>query len=201
MKKLSKFNKGFSVRDVAKHCNETLKGAQVCIDQLVIDKYIEAVETINGEKIWITSIKGNALSQASAAKRINRATADKHYNQFLMRVNEINNNDKFLYQVSKVAVFGSYFTDSPTVGDIDMFVWIDRKNKFKKQFSYIHKQRTEEMAAGGRQFPSLGEQLNWPELDVRKYLKNRSRVISIQGHNEGYDHFDCQVVFDISLSV
>jgi len=201
MKKLGRFYNGFSIMDVAKHCNETRQRAQHRIDQLVADKYIEAIKTINGKQRWITSIKGNALSQASAAKRIKRVTANKHYDQFLGRVSEINSSDKFLYQVSKVAVFGSYLTNSPTVGDIDLFVWIEIKGKFKEEFPSIHKQRTKEMELEGRFFRSLDDQLSWPQLDVRKYLKNRSRVISMQAINDGYEYFDCEVVFDINSNI
>ena len=53
----------------------------------------------------------------------------------------------------------------------------------------------------GRRFKTHLDLNSWPEIDVRKYLENGSRVISIQAHNEGYEHFNCKVVFDINSIV
>ena len=95
-------------------------------------------------------------------------------------------------------MFGSYLTEADLVSDIDLFIWASSKPKFEADFTIIREQRTKEMLAEGRRFKGLGEELHWPELDVRKYLKNGSRVISIQGHNEGYERFEYKVVFEVS---
>ena len=125
-------------------------------------------------------------------------TADKHYQAFLARISEINDDDLYMYQVTKVALFGSYLSETGTVSDIDLFVWLAKKPKFETAFSSIREQRTKDMFAEGRRFKNYSEVICWPELDVRKHLKNQSRVISIQGHNEGYEQFEHKVVFQIS---
>ena len=87
------------------------------------------------------------------------------------------------------------------MSDIDLFIWVSCKPKFDTDFSIIREQRTKEMLAEGRRFKNYSEVICWPELDVRKYLKNQSRIISIQAHNEGYEQFEHQVIFQINETI
>ncbi|NRA60792.1 MAG: nucleotidyltransferase domain-containing protein, partial [Psychrobium sp.] len=142
--KLIWIHSGFTLNDLAKRLKIKKPIAHKYVEAFESEGYLKPFDGQDSKKRWVTTIKGNALAQASAAKRFKRATADKHYDLFLKRVSEINSNAKFLYQVSKVAVFGSYLTNSPTVGDIDLFVWIELKKEFSEQFPQIHEQRTKE---------------------------------------------------------
>lgn len=173
-----------------------LEQAKICMPILIEEGFIE--QATAHQPTWRNTIKGNALAMAKGGKGVKRATADKHFAAFKQRVNEINSSEEYLYQVSKVAVFGSYLSEAEYVGDIDMFVWLERKYQCRETFSIIREKRTEEFIQNGRRFKDYGEQLHWPELDVRKYLKNGSRVISIQPFNEGFEHFKCEIVFDIT---
>lgn len=198
IQKCVQFYNGFTTQDIAKKINTTNSKAKIYIQALEDEKFVKQHVSDKNQKKWIVTMAGCSLAQASAAKKIKRATADKHYALFLERINEINANDKYLYQVTKAAVFGSYLTDAPTVSDIDIFVWLERKLKFIKNFTEVKSKAAQEMEAEGRVFRSFGDQLHWPELDVRKYLKNGSRVISIQGHNDGSEVFNYKVVYDIN---
>ncbi|WP_434927868.1 nucleotidyltransferase domain-containing protein [Shewanella sp. HL-SH2] len=129
-----------------------------------------------------------------------QASVDKHYQAFLTRVDEIDSSDSYLYRVTKVALFGSYLSGTGPVSDIDLFIWVSSKLKFNTDFTSIREQKTNEMITEGRRFRYLSEEQHWPELDVRKYLKNGSRVISIQGHNEGYEQCEHKVIFKISAN-
>lgn len=191
---------GFSIRCFANRFKISQEIAKTRIEAFESEGYFEKVRDDGKKTRWQLTMKAATLAQASAAKKVKRATADKHYQAFLQRVHEINFNDSYLYQVTKVALFGSYLTEAGLVSDIDLFVWIARKPKFDTDFTHIRKKRTKEMLAEGRRFKDYIDELSWPELDVRKYLKNGSRVISIQGHNEGYEQFEHEIVFEIADS-
>lgn len=188
---------GFSIRCFANRFKISHEIAKTRIEAFESEGYFEKVRDDGNKTRWQLTMKAATLAQASAAKKVKRATADKHYQAFLQRVHEINCNDSYLYRVTKVALFGSYLSGTGPVSDIDLFIWVSSKPKFDTDFTITREQRTKEMLAEGRRFRDLSEALHWPELDVRKYLKNGSRVISIQRHNEGYEQFEHKVVFEV----
>ncbi|QPG56260.2 nucleotidyltransferase domain-containing protein [Shewanella eurypsychrophilus] len=177
---LSRNHEGFNISTLRSVIGTTKKVTQSHLNSFISEGYIEAIDPPSKDRTHITTIKGNSLAQATASKKVKRSTANKHYEEFMERVNEINSSDKYLFQVSEVILFGSYLTDAPTVSDIDLYIRVERKPKFSDNFSSIREQRTLEMERDGRQFRTFSELIYWPETDVRKYLKNGSRVISIQ---------------------
>ena len=189
---------GLSIKDIAGIWKIPKLAAKGHIQAFEDEEYLEKSSGNKNQELWNSTKKGNCLALSSAGKRYTRATADRNYAQFIGRVHEINASDKYLFQVTKVAVFGSYLTDVPTVGDIDIFIWLEEKKKFLDGYQKLQEERTIQMQAEGRHFPSYGELLHWPELDVRKYLKNRSRVLRIQGANYAAEEFDYKVVYDIN---
>lgn len=191
---------GFSVKCLSRRFGITQNLAQLRILAFETEGYFEKIVDDGKKSRWQLTIKAASLAQSSAAKKVKRDTADKHYQAFFERIREINANDAYLYQVTKVVLFGSYLSSNNSVSDIDLFIWINRKPQFEAEFRSIREQRTKEMLSQGRRFKDYVEKLAWPELDVRKYLKNGSRVIRIQPFNEGYERFEHKVVFDITRS-
>lgn len=60
-----------------------------------------------GRGEWTITQAGQSLSSATAAKRVTRATAEKALQQFLGRVEQVNNDPYFLSKVTRVVLFGS----------------------------------------------------------------------------------------------
>src|SRR5208283_3321344 len=56
---------------------------------------------------WNVTQAGQTLSSATAAKRVTRATAQEALQQFLGRVEQVNNDPYFLGKVTRVVLFGS----------------------------------------------------------------------------------------------
>ncbi|WP_240983733.1 hypothetical protein [Acididesulfobacillus acetoxydans] len=68
--------------------------------QVLIDQgFVERMTDPTGEVQYINTIKGNALSMASAAKPISRVTAEKKLEEFLNRVRQVNGNPDYCYFV------------------------------------------------------------------------------------------------------
>lgn len=124
------------------------------------------------------TIKGMELGMASAAKPIKRATADRYVSELLRRVEEVNNDPDLLLWVDEVVLFGSYLTNSPTLGDVDLAVMYTRK------FCPTHwrtqsRQRVAIAQANGRHFSGIIEKLAWPQREIELRLRQGLRALHL----------------------
>ncbi|WP_431954737.1 hypothetical protein [Nocardia lijiangensis] len=122
------------------------------------------------------TLLGGAFKQASAARPLKRATAEKQFVAFLDRVRQINNDPYSVLTVEKVVLFGSMLDESrDTVNDVDLAI----------RFRY-HRDRREEAERTGhlsykdwtmRPIDPAGKYKF--EHEVMVFLRNRSRALSI----------------------
>jgi DNA-binding Lrp family transcriptional regulator len=71
-------------------------------------------------KNWKHTIKGGALSNALFSAPVSRRNAEKALSEFMDRVSEVNEAGRFLFRVRKVVLFGSFLTESSTIGDLEI---------------------------------------------------------------------------------
>lgn len=139
--------------------------------------YIEVSPSFRGA--WRNTTKGNALACASAARSLRRQTADQKLGEFLDRVHFVNSPAcDFLFWVEEVALFGSMLKQQQTVNDIDVSVRMERKLD-GEAFSNAANFRSRMARQQGRTFRNIVDEVYWPEHEVRLFLKNRSRAISL----------------------
>jgi hypothetical protein len=141
--------------------------------------YVERCESGSkaGDDWWVTTIKGNALAQASFGKPISRATATRHLTGVVERARAYNADPAHLLTVAEIAVFGSYL--DPTIdrlGDLDLAVSTVRRETNGDR--YVDRVLAYARASG-RHFGVFHEQLFWPLRELRMILKNRSPAINI----------------------
>jgi len=106
--------------------------------------------------------------------RIKRTTADILLEGLKNRIIEINTSDNFNYKVERAVVFGSYVnTDCEMVGDLDVAVSLKPKWNNDEQ---KNKDRVKSEECKNNDFLIC---LFWPQMEVKRYLKNRSAYISI----------------------
>src|SRR5271157_4294927 len=91
------------------------------------------LENANGDlsnygKWFQTTLKGNQLKNVKFTRRISRVRAEEIVNAFLQRCAEVNKSDYYLCTVQKVVAFGSYVSESPDLGDIDLVISLKRKD-------------------------------------------------------------------------
>ena len=122
---------------------------------------------------------GLSLSNASAAKPLKRSTAEQRITELVDRAKAINADDRYAYYVERVVLFGSMLdpaTEKPS--DIDIAValserpGVDPRNVIKRAY------------AEGRSFSTFLDKLAWPEEEVLRTLKNRSRAISLHSFDQ-----------------
>jgi predicted nucleotidyltransferase len=152
------------------------------ISKLVQDGYLEPTNergmgiSIGEQPWWRNTIRGNALSLASAAPPLTRPVADRHVAALVDRARAMNESQEYLYWVESVAVFGSYLDSSvERLGDVDVAFQLSPRSEGEE----FHERCRERSAKSGRNFSTYLDFLVWPQTEVLMRLKNRSRVISL----------------------
>jgi len=146
------------------------------LDELVRQGCFEAGENNLGEPYWQNTLKGNTLAMATAARLVKRETADWALAEFLTRVLEVNRNPDYLFKVTRVVLFGSYLEDTQRVDFVELAIETASKIDNPDQREALYLQRRQ---ASQRNFKDFMEYLGWPLIEVWRFLKSRSRVISL----------------------
>jgi predicted nucleotidyltransferase len=136
----------------------------------------------DGDLVYRCTMNGQALRMTNFVPRINRAKAETILKGALVRVAEINRNAALLYWVTEVRVFGSYLTDTDDLGDLDLAIKLEQ-HEFDKSEDWedARKKLVEE---SGKHFGTWHDMLDYPELQVRRIIKNRSPYISLHNTSE-----------------
>jgi predicted nucleotidyltransferase len=129
---------------------------------------------------------GRSLALARAVPPITRQKAERIVQEFMDRVEEINSNEKYVYKITKVLLFGSYIRpDATELNDVDIAVEIAPKYRDpdvlqKKNDAYI-----QAAIEGGRHFRDWLDQMFAPQTDVKTFLRNKSRYVSLHTTDDG----------------
>jgi predicted nucleotidyltransferase len=130
-----------------------------------------------GEEWWATTVKGNALANASFGRPVSRATATRLLAEVIERARSYNAEPARLLTITEIAVFGSYLDPAADpLGDLDLAVSTVRRDTGRER--YVDKV-LEYAGNSGRSFGTFHDRLFWPGRELRMILKNRSSAISI----------------------
>jgi len=149
------------------------------------------IKTLNGEGLverdrgtkgstWNITQRGRTFGSATAAKPITRQTAERTLAEFLERVRQVNGNEYFLAKVTKVVLFGSFLRDSvDRLSDVDVAVQLEPKQRDVERARVLNEQRVAELTSKGQQFVSFLERDWCWYRETFRFLKGRSRSISL----------------------
>lgn len=171
----------WSEETVAARLEVSVKVARGVVAELAKIGYIERKE-FDRMRCWSTTLMGNGLGLATAAKPINRDTAQRIIKEFLERCRKINDDPYYLYKVTKVVVFGSFLSDVMHVNDVDLGIELEPKERESDKHMALCGERSRIARTSGRSFSNIVEDLFWPQREVILFLKARSRAISL--HHE-----------------
>lgn len=111
---------------------------------------------------------------------MNKEKADKEFSEFMKRVENLNQNNEFIYQVKRIVIFGSYLNpENKDFGDIDIGIELEPRIKDEKAFELAENEIISNAIENGKVFSNIVDELFYPQDLVFKYLKNKSRYISI----------------------
>lgn len=151
-------------------------GAQQVLDRFVEAGYLEPPRRDQLGTSWITTVRGSALANASFAKPITRATAERHLRDFVERVRTYNADRSKPYSITHVTVFGSYLDRAQDrLGDLDLAIQVVHRVNSDE----YGKRRDAVIKASGRQFGSYIDRLTWPLRELVQFLRDRKPAINI----------------------
>lgn len=146
--------------------------------------YIDFEKEFDGKRWYKLTEKGRGFLRSSAAPRIKRQTAEKVLADLVERVTQLNASPDYLVSVTGLVVFGSYLSDKPDLGDLDVG-WCHVPRMFPgEEMERWHERCIEHFCKSGRQAKTIMDDLTWPEDQARLFLKNRKRSISLHGIDE-----------------
>ncbi|MVM40955.1 hypothetical protein GO730_30125 [Spirosoma sp. HMF3257] len=187
-----KRNERFGIETAVYFFNLSKKAAKaICLEFAELDycQRIPAEEMVPAyrKEVWYElSSLGRSLALARAIPPITRQKADCIVQEFMGRVEEINSNEKYVYKVKKVLLFGSYIRPNATeLNDVDIAVELTPKFNDPDVLRKKGAEYTRIAIANGRRFNGWFEQLAFPQTDVKTFLRNKSRYISLHSTDDG----------------
>lgn len=137
---------------------------------------------------WVATRLGVSLAAARGVPRMKRATADRLMAGVMERAAFLaGTGHEYAFCLGELLVFGSYLTDTPTLGDLDLAAcWVPRFAEKDRQWAYLQA-RIDKALNAGRRFSNYTAELHWPLLEVQRYLRGRSGRISLQDLDENGD--------------
>src|SRR6266446_5851030 len=109
---------------------------------------------------------------------LTRDVADRNLNELRERARTANRSLDFAYRVERLTVFGSYLTDKPQLGDVDVAYKLTERYTGQRQDRFEDARR-QAARATGRIFNSLMDEIGWPERELVLYLKAHSAALSL----------------------
>jgi len=171
---------GVSKEGVRAHFGLSRKEVDFLINELLQNDFIEKTDNEKQENEFQLTIKGQALCVARCVSPMNKEKADKVFNDFMKRVNDINNDDYYLYKVEKLYLFGSYLNpNNIDFGDIDIAFDLKKKIENDEKFEQADSDRVKEARRKGKVFHNFLDELFYSETEVLLKLKNRCKYISL----------------------
>ncbi len=165
------------------HLKDSPDKVQALIGNLEGQGYIERTGNAP-EASWHVTDLGSRFANATATRPMSRPTAERLAREFLARVDEVNRNSYYLYRVQKVVVFGSFLTESPTLGDLDLAVTLESREPDPDRRRTRENERIAHAAESGRHFSNFTDQLFWPQREILLHLKGRSGYIKIHSDKD-----------------
>jgi predicted nucleotidyltransferase len=195
--RLSGLKRNDILKAVAKIINCSQSEAKELFNSLLNEEYL----TIENKKFRGSSFcvvaeteKGRRLGVTRANPPITRAKANILLEELLDRVNEVNNNEGYVYKIESVKVFGSYLSEKEMIGDLDVAIKIERKVN-GDEFMNMNQKRIQLAKEKGRQFSNYVDEIFWPRREVLMHLSTRKKGLSI--HVEGEDEVLNRVKFKV----
>jgi hypothetical protein len=174
--------RGFDAEEITKHFGSDIS------DELaakgLIEPYVSEHRHPSGthrgyyDAVFQLSPLGFRLANVKLIKRITRAEAEVIVADFLKRVRAVNARHDLLWRVRRVQVFGSYITDAPELGDIDLVVELEQNRDALQEIDEWTAAVLARARASGRVLSSYDQMLDYPRREVLLLLKARNRYIA-----------------------
>jgi DNA-binding MarR family transcriptional regulator len=127
--------------------------------------------------------EGNRLAEATL-RPVSRSTADMMLRGFVQRISKVNSNPRFLYAITAAVVFGSAISEVDELGDVDVAIRLERKTADWETHVRLTYERVWQARRKGKRFRNITEQVFWPAIEIRNFLRSGTRQLSIHELDE-----------------
>ena len=90
-----------------------------------------------------------------------------------------------MFPSGRVVLFGSFLSESSTIGDLDVAIDLVPKEADAKKLSELILAHANAAALNGKRFQNFIQRLDFAAQEVRSYLKARSRIIQLTDCDDG----------------
>lgn len=161
------------------------KQLRVLLDKLAENGYLERTKfRREGTEFFYRTEKGQRLAMASA-RCIRRKTAERMLKRVIERAREINQDDKYVYRIQCLVVFGSFLDEKrERLGDLDVAYQVSQRfpgsllepeSPHERAWNASIRRAQEE----GRGFSNMVEETCWPDFEWLRALKGRAAGLSL----------------------
>lgn len=104
-----------------------------------------------------------------------RKTAEVVLKNVIQKIKEVNQNEEFIYRVTKAVLFGSYINSTKEkIGDLDIAIYIELKNKSRVEYE----QNIERAKIALSEIPYVWK-LVYGKEEVSKYIKDKKKMLQL----------------------
>lgn len=160
---------------------------------------VEFSHEMQGDSYYVLTVNGIAITLASASRPIKRKTADRLVAELIARAEAINDDPMYVYDVSRLIAFGSFVTDSPDLGDVDISVEVTPRLPIGTAHANAVRAYADAMALRGRKLSAL-DRLGAAEADIYGLLKGPSQYLSIHVGDDVVKTATTRVIYERAAS-
>ncbi len=174
-----------------RHIRECLNCSKPVADDVLAGLQREGfITAVDGR--FELSLKGNALAQATAARPLLRSKAAQLISELARRAKLVNADDGWAYKVEILVVFGSFVRGATRPNDIDIGCRLVPRWTGDVQVEAERHRRD----LYPSQFRNTVHYLYWPKLEVLRFLKARSRGLSMHELDDWILKHKHEIIFE-----
>ena len=126
-------------------------------------------------------------------KYIKKETARSILKDFLLRIERVNEDDSFIYNVEKIILFGSFLHGKEKPGDIDIAINFAAKERNADIHYKLFENQIREAICNGRRFNNISQQITYPQEKVLRFLRGGHKSISFHFVGGEYSDFEKEI--------
>jgi hypothetical protein len=130
------------------------------------------------DPLWCVRDPGLRFASARGGPRLRRERADRLLAEMIARCEAANAQESFAYWVARLSVFGSYLSHKPTLGDLDVVLDLEPKERNMEAQMRRDVARWRLARAQGRCVTEDDLYL-WADTEVRRFVRGRASYVQL----------------------
>jgi hypothetical protein len=167
----------FTVDDVRRRLQISTKAAGRLLVELAKLGFAEQVAQTSRRRAFRWTDEVGRLASARLGPPLHRHTAERLVHQVVARARVINANDAYAFVVRRLELFGSVLRGAERPGDVDIAVTIEPRYSGERR-DEVFRARIRAAIESGRRFATFFDQVSWPQEEIKRALRGRSRGVS-----------------------